>query len=119
MRIAVTAMGKDLDAALDPRFGRAQNILILDEKGELLEALDNNKNINAMQGAGIQAARTMADHKVEVLLTGHCGPNAFQTLQAAGIKIVVGMSGTVREAFGRFSRNETTYAASPDTGGHW
>jgi predicted Fe-Mo cluster-binding NifX family protein len=119
MKIAVTATGTNLDAPLDPRFGRAQYILIVDENETLLEAVDNSRNVNAMRGAGIQAGKILADKKVDVLLTGHCGPNAFTTLKAAGIKVGVEQSGTVREALARYMRNEVRFADGPNVEGHW
>jgi len=119
MRIAITATGKDADSPLDPRFGRAKYILILDESGNVLEAVDNAQNINAMRGAGIQAAKMLADRKVDVLITGGCGPNAFQALNAAGIKVVVDQSGTVKEALERLSRKEVEFAGRPNVEGHW
>jgi predicted Fe-Mo cluster-binding NifX family protein len=119
MKIAVTATGPDLDSPLDPRFGRAQYILIVDENETLLEAVDNSRNINAMRGAGIQTGKILADKKVDVLLTGHCGPNAFTTLKAAGIKVGADQGGTVREALARYKRNEVHFADQPNVEGHW
>jgi len=56
---------------------------------------------------------------VDVLMTGHCGPNAFTTLKAAGIKVVIGQSGTVKEAFNRLNRNEVAFTDKPNAEGHW
>ena len=72
-----------------------------------------------MRGAGIQAGKILADRKVDVLLTGHCGPNAFTTLKAAGIKVGVDQSGTVQEALERLKRNEVEFADRPNVEGHW
>lgn len=119
MKIAVTAVGPDLDSDVDPRFGRAKYIVILDENGNLLEAVDNSSNVNAMQGAGIQAGKLLADKQVDVLLTGHCGPNAYQALQAVGVKVGVNQSGTVRESFERFKNNQVPYSDGPNVEGHW
>ena len=119
MKIAVTARGPDLDSEVDPRFGRAKYILIADEQGNLLEAIDNSENVNAMRGAGIQAAKTLADKKVDVLMTGFCGPNAFKSLKAAGVKVVADQTGTVRDALTRFAKGETTYADNPNAEAHW
>jgi predicted Fe-Mo cluster-binding NifX family protein len=119
MRIAITAMGQDLDAQVDPRFGRAKYFVIADKDGKLLETVDNSANINAMQGAGIQAAKVLADKSVDVLLTGHCGPNAFRTLQAAGIKVGVDQSGSVRQAIERFQNDQVSYADQPTVEAHW
>ena len=61
MKIAVTSQGKTLDSKLDPRFGRASFILIVDTETLEFEAFDNAKNKNAFKGAGIQAAAMIAD----------------------------------------------------------
>jgi len=119
MRIAVTALGKDLDAELDPRFGRARYILILSSDGVIEEVIDNSENLNAMRGAGIQAGKALADKKVEVLLTGHCGPNAFKALHAARIRVGTEQQGKVREAIERLNRGEVTFADAADVEAHW
>jgi predicted Fe-Mo cluster-binding NifX family protein len=106
MKIAITAMGKNLYANLDSRFGRAQYILILDSDGRVIEAIDNAASRAAMGGAGIQAAKMVADRKVDVVLTGKCGPNADAALKAAGIKIGEVQAGTVREVLERYNRGE-------------
>ena len=76
-------------------------------------------SIEAMQGAGIQAARVIAEEGANVLITGHCGPKAFVTLQAAKIDVAVNVSGTVREAIEKFKRGEISYAKAPNVEGHW
>ncbi|MDQ1239550.1 MAG: hypothetical protein QG577_1736 [Thermodesulfobacteriota bacterium] len=119
MKIAVTAQGANLESAIDPRFGRARYILIADGDGNLLEVLDNSAGVNSLRGAGIQAGKLLADHKVDVLLTGNCGPNAFKALQAAKIKVVTDQAGIVRDAIQRFKKGEATYAQSPNVEGHW
>ena len=54
MKIAVTSKGTDLDAQVDPRFGRAKYILIIDMDDGRLDVLDNADNVNAFKGAGKQ-----------------------------------------------------------------
>jgi len=119
MKIAITATGKDIDSQVDPRFGRAQYILILDQDGTITEAIDNSQNLNAMKGAGIQTAKSLADRKVDLLMTGHCGPNAFTALKAAGIKVAVDQSGTVCEALARLRANEVMFADQANAEAHW
>jgi predicted Fe-Mo cluster-binding NifX family protein len=119
MRIAVTARGTDAGSQVDPRFGRAQYILILDESGALLDVVNNWANQAAMRGAGIQTGKLLADKKVDVLMTGHCGPNAFTALRAAGIKVVVNQSGTVRDAVDRLNRKQVEFADQPNAEAHW
>ncbi|MCL5271346.1 MAG: NifB/NifX family molybdenum-iron cluster-binding protein [bacterium] len=97
MKIAVTATGPTLDAKVDPRFGRCPYFLVLGTDDLTSEAL-GNPNVALGGGAGIQSAQFMTERGVRHVLTGNCGPNAHQTLSAAGIGVIVGCSGTVREA---------------------
>ena len=117
MKIAITSKGKDLDSPMDPRFGRAAYILILDTHTQGLEVLDNSDNVNAFKGAGIQAAVTVSEHGAEVLLTGYCGPNAFKTLTAAGIKVANDVSGTVRDAVNACNTGKLSFAESANVEG--
>lgn len=119
MKIALTVNGTDLDSEIDPRFGRAQYFLIVDTESGETSVVDNRQNIDATHGAGIQASETVSRSGAEALLTGHCGPNAFRTLSAAGIKVVVGVEGNAREVVERFKKGEYKFTESPDVGGHW
>lgn len=119
MKIAVTSTGRDLDSPVDPRFGRAAFILIVDTDTMDVEVLDNAENVNAFKGAGIQAATMINDKHADVLLTGYCGPNAFKALEAANIKVAGDVSGTVREAVAAFSNGNVAFVAEPNAQGHW
>lgn len=119
MKVAVTAKGTSLTAPVDPRFGRAPYILLIDTETMQFEAMDNSVNVQAFKGAGIQAATMIADRGAEVLLTGYCGPNAFRTVQTAGIKVVNDVSGTVAEAVQKFLKEPVTYSEEANTDGHW
>ena len=119
MKVAVTAQGKTLDSPMDPRFGRAQCFIVVDTDSGDFEVADNQQNLNAAQGAGIQAGKTVADSGAEVLLTGHCGPNAYRTLSAAGVKVVVGAEGSVKEALEKFKNGELKPSEGADVEGHW
>lgn len=119
MKIAITASGQDLNAPVDPRFGRAPYILIVDDENMDFEVLDNMKNVQAFKGAGIQAATTVSDKGAEVLLTGYCGPNAFKTLKAGGVKVVQDVTGTVEKAVRTFMSGNLAYSEEPNAEGHW
>lgn len=119
MKVAVTAKGPELSSPVDPRFGRAAYVIVVDTETMAYEALDNSDNVNAFKGAGIQAATMIADRGVEVLLTGYCGPNAFKTVEAAGMKVVSDVTGTVEEAVGMFLRGEAEYSDAANVDGHW
>jgi len=119
MKIAVTSRGTGLDSPVDPRFGRAAHILIVDAESLAFEAMDNALNAQSLKGAGIQAARAVCDKGASVLLTGHCGPNAFKALQAAGIRVANDAAGSVREAVRAFLEGKLPLAESADVEGHW
>jgi predicted Fe-Mo cluster-binding NifX family protein len=118
MKIAVSATSPALDAEVDPRFGRCQYFIIVDPQTMEFEALDNS-NAMAAGGAGISTAQMIASKGVEVVLTGNCGPNAYQTLSAAGIQIVTGVSGTIRDAIEAYKAGKLQPNAQPSVGSHY
>ena len=120
MVIAVSARGVDLDAGVDVRFGRAATFVTVDTDTGTVRALDNREASGAGQGAGIQAARLMADQGIQVVLTGHCGPNAYRALRAADIRVYTELvEGTIREAVERFQAGLLHEAAGADVQPHW
>ena len=119
MKIAVTAKGETLDSQMDPRFGRAQNILLIDTQTLAFEVIGNEENKDAFKGAGIQAAATICDAGAEALITGFCGPNAFKTLAAAGVKVVPDQAGRVIDAVQKFKQGNVVYAQSANVRGQW
>jgi predicted Fe-Mo cluster-binding NifX family protein len=119
MKIAVSSTGTDADAAVDQRFGRAAGFVIVDDGDDSVVHVPNTQNLNAPQGAGIQAAKLVSDSGANVVISGHCGPKAFRTLQAAGIQVVVGATGTVKEAVVAFKAGELKASSSADVDGHW
>ncbi len=119
MKIAVSAQGEDLSSLLDPRFGRAKWFILYDTDAERHEVLENVQIAGLPQGAGIQAAQQMIDRNADVVVTGNCGPNAFRTLTAAGLSVIVGASGTVKRAIEQVERGELSPSQGPNVQGHW
>jgi len=119
MKLAITAISKELSSNVDQRFGRAKYFIVVDiETGEWI-AHDNAQNLNAAQGAGIQAAETVARLGAQAVITGNAGPKAFRTLNAAAIKVYLCPNGTVEEALHRFKGGELKEASAANVGGHW
>ena len=118
MKVAITASGEDLSSPVDRVFGRARRFLITD--GGKVEVLENSQTVNAAQGAGIQAARQMADKSVNVILTGNVGPNAFKALEAASIKAYQFESDvlTVRDALTAWKEGRLQEVKAPTAKGH-
>ncbi|MGD8587405.1 MAG: NifB/NifX family molybdenum-iron cluster-binding protein [Chromatiales bacterium] len=112
MKIAVTSSGPDLDADIDPRFGRCPYIALIDNESGASETL-SNPFVDASGGAGTQAAQWILDHDVHVLVTGRCGPKAMMVLDDAGIRVVEGASGKVRDAEKLIEHSVSPAAAAP------
>jgi predicted Fe-Mo cluster-binding NifX family protein len=119
MKIAVTARGAELSSEVDERFGRAKNFIIYDTDTGEYRAVDNEMNLSAPQGAGIQAGELVVREGAGVLLTGHCGPKAFRVLKAAGVTVFNGCSGTVEQVIESYRMGELQQADAPDVRGHW
>lgn len=119
MKIVVTSSGTDMSDEVDPRFGRAKYLLVVDTATGESKACDNAQNLAAAQGAGIQAARNVAELGVEAVVTGNVGPKAFTTLQASGVKIYVGASGSVADAVEQFKAGQLECANQANVEGHW
>ena len=118
MKIAITATGASLEAQVDPRFGRCPYFLIIDTDTMNFEAIEN-PNLALGGGAGIQSGQLMAEKDIQFVLTGNCGPNAHRALSAAGIQIVVGCSGVVREVVEQFKAGGLNAAGAPNVASHF
>lgn len=119
MKIAITSSGQNLDSNIDLRFGRAFGFIIYNLEDDSYEFKDNNQNLNATQGAGIQAAQNIVNQNVDAIITGHCGPKAFAVLSSAEVKIYTGAEGAIKETIEKFKRGEFQEASSADVEGHW
>jgi len=119
MIVAISAQGKDLKSVVDQRFGRARYFIVVDSETGTFTAHDNSLNLNAPQGAGIQAAKNVSDFGAEAVISGNVGPKAFAALKAAGITIYTGASGTVAEALGDFRTGKLNKVEKATVEGHW
>jgi len=118
-KIAVSSEGPDLDARVDPRFGRAAGFVVVDPQTMAFDYVDNGASQVMAQGAGIQAAEIVAGTGARVVLTGFVGPKAFQALSSAGIAIGQNLDNlTVREAVQRFQQGDVAMAETPNSRGH-
>ena len=118
MKIAVSSSGNDLDSQVDPRFGRCAYFVIVETDDMGFEAFENG-SIAMGGGAGIQAAQFVASKGAKAVITGNVGPNAVQTLSAAGVETFVGQSGTVREAIERYTKGKINSTSTPNVADHY
>jgi len=119
MKIAITAQDKELSSEVDLRFGRARWIIVVDSETGDFATHDNVVNLNAVQGAGIQTGQNIANLDVKVLITGNVGPNAFKTLNTAGVKIFLTEKQTVQEAIDSFKAGKLKEVDQANVEGHW
>jgi predicted Fe-Mo cluster-binding NifX family protein len=115
VRICLTSQGRDLSAQMDPNFGRARYFVFLDEDGTVQETVENAPGAH---GAGVQAAQIVSEHKATVVISGSVGPNAHSGLQAAGITVYTGATGTVQQALEAYRQGKLSHAAGPTGGRH-
>lgn len=118
LKIAVTSTGKDLDSHVEPRFGRCPYFIIVDLESMQFEAIRNSAS-DSVGGAGIRVAQIIASKGAKVLITGNVGLNAFQALSSAGIQVITGAYGTVKEVIEKYKRGELRATDTPTTEGQF
>lgn len=118
MKIALPATANSLDAAFESRFGRAAGFLIYNTETQTSEYIDNKANIDAAQGAGIQAAQSIVASGAEVLITSQCGPKALQVLDSAGVRLYACSAATLAECLQLYNAGSLEVIESATTPGH-
>lgn len=118
MRIAISANGSSLDTEVDPRFGRCPYFIIVDPETMEFEAIDNSSAM-ATGGAGISAGQAIAGKDIQVVLTGNCGPNAYQVLSSAGIQVITGISGKVKDVIEDYRAGKYKASSQPNVPDHF
>lgn len=113
-KIAITSLGESLESPVDQRFGRARFFVLYDSQTGAWSAHDNRQNLEAAQGAGVQAARHVMSLGAEAVITGHCGPKAFVALSAADIAVYQEASGSVQDALDAFRAGLLEQASRAD-----
>jgi predicted Fe-Mo cluster-binding NifX family protein len=106
MKIAISAGGNSMQSPFEPRFGRSPGFLIYDTETGKDYYIDNSTNQGAAQGAGIQTAQIIADHGVQILITGPIGPKASAALAKTNINIFNCSAQTVAQALEIFQSQQ-------------
>jgi len=118
-KIAITSTDGKLDGMVHERFGRSRKIIVYDKTKRSFDVIDNTTNMNSPQAAGIQTAQNVAQASVQVVISGHLGPNAFGILQAVGIEAYSASSMTVQDALKKLEEGALVKLAGPDVEGRW
>lgn len=125
MKIILTTTSPTIDSEVEPRFGRCCWFLLVDTETMEWQAFPNPA-IDLPGGAGIQAAQFVVNHKVDAVISGDFGPNAFQAFRAAGVPMYLfGSFQTAREVVDGFKNgelerfDETSRGDRPGGGRRW
>lgn len=119
MKIAISSAGRKPDSPMDARFARAGYFQIFNTDTGEYEVIDNTAGRDATHGAGVQAGELINGRGVSAIITGHCGPRAFEVLSAAGVKVMLCGGGTVENAVEKFIKGDLKEVAGPDVNSHW
>lgn len=117
MRIAIPTTGDDLDAPMAGRLGRADRFLVIDDTDMTFQVVDNRANVDADQGAGIQAAQSLLAAGADRVIATHCGPKAFAVFQAAGVQVYKAEAGHLRQILTAFLAGGLTRLEAPEKPG--
>ncbi len=113
MIICITSEGNNLDSKVDQRFGRCQYFIFYNDETSQFEAV-KNENVTGTGGVGVQSGQLVSEKQAGIVLTGNVGPNASQTLESAGIDVVLSVEGSVKEAIERFKNGELKPTKGPN-----
>jgi len=117
MKIAITSTEPSLDATVDPRFGRCRYFVIVDTESLAFDPISNESAMES-GGAGIKAAQTIVHSGAQAVITGNMGPNAFETLTAAGIKVFTGATGPIKQIIQQYKNGVLSSTEQPSVGSH-
>lgn len=105
MKIAISSVGKEGQDLFDARFGRCEYFQIYDTESNEVKVIEN-KGKTSGGGAGIAAAQQILDEKVDIVITGNLGPNAFLIIEKADIQTLRAESGTVLSVLEKYQKGE-------------
>ncbi|MCR1975802.1 NifB/NifX family molybdenum-iron cluster-binding protein [Clostridium sporogenes] len=105
MKIAISSTGKTMENLLDMRFGRCEYFQIHDTESKEVKILENEGQ-NASGGAGIVASNQLIDEKVDVIITGNFGPNAFEIIEKGGVKAYKCESISITSVIEKYNKGE-------------
>ena len=112
MKIVIpTNNKKGLNDKVADHFGRCLTYTFLNEKGKVIEIIDNTSE--HMGGNGLPP-ELMKKHGANVLLCKDLGPRALNLCQKLGIEVYVCGAETVREIFEMWENNKLKKAGTED-----
>jgi len=111
-RVVIPAAGQGLEDMVDSRFGRAPFYILYDMNTGDFQATPNQA-AQAGGGAGTMAAQAVLGMGADTVVSDNVGPNAFQVLAAAGIRLVKSVPGTVAQVIEKLKNSELETIEAP------
>jgi len=112
MKIVIpTNNKKGLEDTVAEHFGRCLTYTFLNEKGEVVEIIDNTSG--HMDGASLPP-ELMKRHGADILLCKDLGPRALALCSQLGIDVYVNQAETVKEIFEMWKNNKIKKADMED-----
>lgn len=117
MIIGIPSTGKALSSSFAQNFGRCPFFIIYDTDTQEIKMSYANDAQSAAGGAGIQASQSLINNKVEVVIVPQVGPNAWNVLKGANVRIFSGIRGSVQDNIIAFETGELTETSHADSSG--
>ncbi|MGC9467563.1 MAG: NifB/NifX family molybdenum-iron cluster-binding protein [Anaerolineae bacterium] len=118
MKIAIGAYGPGEQAMIDPRFGRCAYFVFVDTDSGAVDSQPND-GLASAHGAGVQAAQVVIQSGADAVIAARVGPNAFQVLRSAGVRVYQAQSMSVEEAVAALKANRLVEVGQPSGPGHF
>lgn len=96
-KIGLPSNSEDLSSLLANTFERCFYFVIVESDRQEVIITFLNCAQSAARGAGIQTAQSLVDQQVEIVITMRIGSDALGVLQDEGIRIYMGIVGTLQE----------------------
>ncbi len=118
VRIAIPTNGdKGLDEVVSPIFGRAPYFTYVDVDGDVKNVFSKqNAGSLARNAAGIASAQGLLHNGANVVIAQSIGPNSFDILKEAGVKILSG-SGSVKDLIEKYKSGSLSEVNVPQESG--
>ncbi|MFX0210792.1 MAG: NifB/NifX family molybdenum-iron cluster-binding protein [Candidatus Hodarchaeota archaeon] len=97
IKIGLPSNGEDISSFFANTFERCSYFVIMESTRPKAIITFLNYAQSAARGAGIQSAQSLVDQHVKAVITPQIGSDALDILQDEGIRIYMGIVGTIQE----------------------
>lgn len=102
MKIAVASALPTLDACVATQFHRSKYILIIDLDTMEYKAITNPLLLLSGPATGKLFAQQLSEENVGIVMASNCSSNILRFLGSAGVRIIVGVGGSIRRVVEQF-----------------